>query len=111
MPIHYVHLVIAIVMEVIGTSALKATQGFTVLLPSLIVVGGYALAFYFLSLTLKVMPVGVTYAIWSGLGVILVAVVAAVVYRQIPDLWAMLGIALILMGVIVINLLSKTVSH
>ena len=111
MPIHYVHLVIAIVMEVIGTSALKATQGFTVLLPSLIVVGGYALAFYFLSLTLKVMPVGVTYAIWSGLGVVLVAVVAAVVYRQIPDLWAMLGIALILMGVIVINLLSKTVSH
>ena len=111
MPIHYVHLVIAIVMEVIGTSALKATQGFTVLLPSLIVVGGYALAFYFLSLTLKVMPVGVTYAIWSGLGVVLVAVVAAVVYRQIPDLWSMLGIALILMGVIVINLLSKTVSH
>ncbi len=111
MPIHYVHLVIAIVMEVIATSALKATQGFTVLLPSLIVVVGYAFAFYFLSLTLKVMPVGITYAIWSGLGVVLVAVVAAVVYRQVPDLWAMLGIGLILSGVIVINLLSKTVSH
>jgi small multidrug resistance pump len=108
---HLVYLFTAIVFEVVATSALKAANGFTVLIPSVVVVIGYALAFYFLSMTLKVMPVGVTYAIWAGLGVVLVAIVGAVVYRQVPDLWAMLGMALILAGVIVINLLSKTVSH
>lgn len=111
MPMHYVHLLVAIVFEVVATSALKAANGFTVLIPSVLVVVGYALAFYFLSLTLKVMPVGVTYAIWAGLGVVLVTVVGALVYRQVPDGYAMLGIGLIMAGVIVINLLSKTVTH
>jgi len=111
MPIHLVHLVIAIVAEVIATTALKAANGFTVLVPSVIVVAGYVTAFYFLSLTLKVMPVGVTYAIWAGLGVVLVAVFGAIIYRQVPDLWAILGIGLIMAGVIIINLLSKTVTH
>ncbi|WP_436637712.1 DMT family transporter [Microbaculum sp. FT89] len=111
MPIHLVHLIVAIIAEVIATSALKASNGFTVLVPSIVVIVGYAIAFYFLALTLKVMPVGVTYAIWSGLGVVLVAIVGAVLYRQVPDFWAMLGIALIMAGVIVINLMSKTVTH
>ncbi|MCT8972650.1 DMT family transporter [Microbaculum marinisediminis] len=111
MPIHLVHLIVAIIAEVIATSALKASNGFTVLVPSIVVIVGYAIAFYFLALTLKVMPVGVTYAIWSGLGVVLVAMVGTVLYRQVPDVWAMLGIALIMAGVIVINLMSKTVTH
>ncbi len=111
MPMHYVHLLVAIVFEVIATSALKAANGFTVLIPSVMVVVGYGLAFYFLSLTLKVMPVGVTYAIWAGLGVVLVTVVGAVIYRQVPDGFAMLGIGLIMAGVIIINLLSKSVTH
>jgi len=111
MPMHYVHLLVAIVFEVVATSALKAANGFTVLIPSVIVVVGYGLAFYFLSLTLKVMPVGVTYAIWAGLGVVLVTIVGALVYRQVPDGYAMLGIGLIMAGVIIINLLSKSVTH
>ncbi len=111
MPMHYVHLLVAIVFEVIATSALKAANGFTVLIPSVMVVVGYGLAFYFLGLTLKVMPVGVTYAIWAGLGVVLVTVVGAVSYRQVPDGFAMLGIGLIMAGVIIINLLSKSVTH
>lgn len=108
---HLVHLFAAIVFEVIATSALKAANGFTVLIPSVIVVVCYGLAFYFLSVTLRVMPVGVTYAIWAGVGVVLVAIAGAVLYRQVPDLYAMLGMALIIAGVVVINLLSKTVTH
>lgn len=111
MPIHYIHLTIAIILEVIATSAMKASNGFTVLIPSVIMVVGYAFAFYFLSLTLKVIPIGVTYAVWAGLGIVLVAIVGAVLFRQIPDLPAILGMVLILAGVFVINVYSKTVSH
>ena len=104
-------LFIAIISEVIGTSALKASQGFTRLVPSLLVIGGYATAFYFLSLTLKAIPVGIAYAIWSGLGLVLVAIVGAFVYRQVPDVPAMIGMTLIAAGVVVMNVFSKTVSH
>ncbi|MDX1604859.1 MAG: multidrug efflux SMR transporter, partial [Candidatus Competibacterales bacterium] len=82
----YLQLLIAIVAEVVATSALKATAGFTRLWPSLVVVVGYGCAFYFLSLCLRTIPVGVAYAVWAGLGMVLVALAGAVLYRQIPDL-------------------------
>ena len=107
----YVYLVLAIVAEVIGTSALKAADGFTKVVPSIVVVVGYATAFYLLSLILRTIPVGVTYAIWSGVGIVLVAVVAAVTYKQIPDLAALAGMGLIMAGVVVINLFSTTTGH
>lgn len=88
----------AIVAEVIGTSALRASEGFTRLLPTLIVIAGYGLAFYGLSLTLKSMPVGIVYAIWSGAGIVLITLVAIVLYRQVPDLPAVIGLALIIAG-------------
>jgi small multidrug resistance pump len=108
---HYLHLTIAIVAEVIATSALKATEEFTRVGPTLIVLVGYAIAFYFLTLTLRVLPVGVTYALWSGLGIVLIAVAAALIYGQIPDLAAVVGMALIVAGVLVVNLFSRTVAH
>jgi small multidrug resistance pump len=104
----YLYLFVAIVAEVVGTSALKATEGFTKLVPSLIVIAGYAVSFYFVSLALKSMSVGVAYAIWSGLGLALVAVVGMVLYKQVPDLAALVGILLILAGVVVIYLFSQT---
>jgi small multidrug resistance pump len=107
----WVYLSIAICSEVLATSALKAANGFTVLMPSVIVVIGYAIAFYFLSLTLRTMSVGIAYAIWAGAGVILVALIAAVIYDQQLDLPAVIGITLIVSGVVVLNLFSKTVSH
>ena len=107
----YVYLTIAIVAEVAATSALKASGEFTRLVPSLIVVIGYGVAFYFLTLVLRSIPVGITYAIWAGLGIVLVAIVSAILYRQIPDLPAILGMGLIVAGVVVINLFSKTISH
>lgn len=106
----WVYLSIAILSEVIATSALKAANGFTVLIPSLIVVTGYAIAFYFLSLTLRTMSVGIAYAIWAGAGVILVALIAVILYGQRLDLPAVAGIALIVSGVMVLNLFSKTIS-
>lgn len=111
MSLAYLFLGIAIIAEVIATSALRAAEGFTVLLPSAIAVVGYVVAFYFLSLTLKTMPVGVAYAIWSGVGIVLVSLVALVLYKQVLDLPAMLGMGLIMAGVAVINLFSKTTGH
>ena len=111
MSLAYLFLGIAIIAEVIATSALRAAEGFTVLLPSAIAVVGYVVAFYFLSLTLKTMPVGVAYAIWSGVGIVLVSLVALVLYKQVLDLPAMLGMGLIMAGVVVINLFSKTTGH
>ncbi len=107
----YLSLGIAIVSEVIATSALRAADGFTKLVPSVVVVIGYALAFLFLSITLKSIPVGITYAIWSGLGVVLISVVAYFLYGQTLDLPALLGMALILAGVLVLNLFSKSTVH
>ncbi len=103
-------LAIAIVSEVAGTSALKSSEGFTRLAPSLVVVAGYASAFYFMSLTLKTIPVAVTYAVWSGVGIALITLVAWVVYGQALDRGALAGIALIVAGVVVLNLFSKTVA-
>lgn len=107
----YVYLLIAIVAEVIGTSALKAAEGFTRLVPSLVVVAGYGAAFYFLSLVLRTIPVGIAYAIWAGLGIVLITLVGMVAFRQAPDLPAVLGMALIIAGVLVIHLFSRTVAH
>lgn len=104
----WIFLAVAIISEVIGTSALKASEGFSRLWPSAIVVIGYASAFYFLSLTLKTIPIGVAYAIWSGAGV---ALIAWVLYGQALDLPAIIGISLIVAGVVVLNLFSTTVSH
>jgi small multidrug resistance pump len=104
-------LAIAICAEVIATSALKASEGFTRLLPSILVVAGYAISFYLLSLTLKVIPIGITYAIWSGLGVVLISLVAWYFYGQKLDLASVIGISLIVSGVMVLNLFSKVTVH
>lgn len=107
----YLFLAIAILAEVAATSALKASEEFTRLVPSIIVVLGYGVAFYFLTLVLRVLPIGITYAIWAGVGIILVAVAGFVLYRQIPDIPAIIGMGLIVSGVVVIHLFSKTISH
>lgn len=107
----YVYLLIAIVAEVIATSALKSAEGFTKLGPSVIVVIGYAIAFFCLSLTLRTLPVGIAYAIWSGVGIVLVTGFAWIYYGQKLDLAALIGLGLIIAGVVVINLLSKSVAH
>ena len=108
---HWVYLITAIVSEVIATSALKASTGFTKPLPSVVVVIGYLVSFYFLSLTLKTIPVGIAYAIWSGVGVVLISVVAWPLYGQRLDLPALIGMGLIISGVMVINLFSNTAGH
>ena len=107
----YIYLAIAIIAEVIGTSALKASDEFTKLVPSIIVVIGYGVAFYCLSLVLKTIPVGVAYAVWSGLGIVLISVVGLVVFNQKLDLAAVIGMLLIISGVLVMNLFSKTLEH
>lgn len=107
----YLWLAIAIIAEVVGTSALRASAGFTRLVPSLVVVAGYAVAFYGLSLTLKTMPVGIVYAIWSGVGIVLVTLVAMVLYGQIPDFPAVAGLSLIIAGVVVLNVFSRMQTH
>ncbi|MGR3907696.1 multidrug efflux SMR transporter [Burkholderia sp. SR8] len=107
----YAWLAIAIVAEVIGTSALRAADGFTRLWPSMLVVAGYGTAFYCLSLTLRTMPVGIIYAVWSGAGIVLITLVAMLLYRQVPDLPAVIGLGLIVAGVVVLNLFSKMQAH
>lgn len=108
---NWLFLGVAIVAEVVATSALKSSDGFSRLMPSIIVILGYVLAFYFLSLTLKVIPIGVAYAIWAGLGIVLIALVSWAVYGQKLDLPAIAGMTLIIMGVAVINLFSRTAGH
>ncbi len=107
----YLYLAVAMIAEVIATSALKASEEFTKLVPSAIVIIGYGVAFYCLTLVLRNIPVGITYAIWAGLGIVLIAIVGAVLFRQVPDIPAVLGMTLIVSGVVVINVFSKTVSH
>ncbi|MFB9864445.1 DMT family transporter [Rufibacter immobilis] len=107
----FLYLFIAILSEVIATSALKASEQFTKPVHSVIVVLGYGAAFYFLSLCLKTIPMGIAYAIWSGVGIVLVTLVGVVVYKQTPDLPAVIGIALILAGVLVINVFSRMGGH
>jgi small multidrug resistance pump len=101
----------AILAEVIGTSALKASAGFSRLWPSLVVVAGYGTAFYFLSLALRNIPIGVAYAVWSGAGIVLIAAIGTIVFKQKLDIPALIGMGLIVAGVLVLNLFSKTGSH
>ncbi len=108
---NFVYLGIAIVAEVIGTSALKASESFTKLVPAAVTLIAYGVAFYFLALTLKTIPVGIAYAIWSGLGIVLISVVGWFLFRQALDVPALIGLALIIAGVLVINLFSKSVAH
>ena len=97
--------------EVIATSGLKASDGFTRLWPSVLVVVGYSIAFYCLSLALRAIPVGIAYAIWAGLGVVLITVAAWLLFGQRLDAAALIGMSLIVAGVVVMNVFSKTVAH
>ena len=107
----YVYLALAIVCEVVGTTALQSSDGFTRLGPSMVVVVGYCLSFVFLPWFSKPSPMGVAYAIWAGLGIVLIGLAGVIVHKQYLDLPAMLGMGLIVAGVAVINIFSKTVSH
>ena len=107
----YAFLMVAIVLEVIATTALARSASFTRALPSVIAVIGYAGAFWFLSVPLRVLPTGIVYAIWSGMGVVFITAISWVWYKQALDLAAILGLALIVAGVLVINLFSSSVSH
>ncbi|MBB1319310.1 multidrug efflux SMR transporter [Shewanella sp. SR43-4] len=107
----WIFLSVAILTEVVATSALKASDGFSKLAPSIVVVVGYVLSFYFLSLALKSIPVGVAYATWAGLGIVLITLIAWVMYGQKLDLGALVGMAFILVGVVVMNLFSNVTPH
>jgi small multidrug resistance pump len=109
--LNLVYLAVAICFEVIATSALKETDGFTRLVPSLVTVAGYGLAFYFLSLPIRTMPVGIVYAVWSGAGIVLIALIGYFAFGQKLDPPALAGLALIIAGVLVVNLFSKTIGH
>lgn len=111
MPAHYIHLILAIITETIGTMALQASAQFSRFWPSVLVVIAYAASFYLLSLALKVIPVGILYAIWSGLGIVLIAGMGYAVFGQKLDLPAVLGISLILLGIVVIQVFSNTTTH
>lgn len=108
---HWGWLAIAVAAEVVGTSFLKSAAGFTRLWPSLAVVFCYALAFYCLSITLRTLPVGIAYAVWAGAGIVLIALIGRVLFGQLLDAPALLGIGLILAGVVVINVFSSSVQH
>ncbi len=107
----YVYLLLAIAAETVGTMGLQASQQFTKLGPSLLAVGSYAVAFFFLGLTLKFMPVGIVYALWSGIGIVLIATMGYLVFGQKLDPAALFGIGLIVAGILVINLFSETAHH
>ena len=107
----YIFLFIAIAFEIIATTSLKASEQFSKLIPSILVVIGYSAAFYFLSMVLKKMDLGIAYAIWSSLGIVCVTIIGAVLFKQKPDLPAIIGIAFILIGVIIINVFSKNSAH
>ncbi|SHF85851.1 small multidrug resistance pump [Flavobacterium segetis] len=108
---NFLFLGIAIIFEIIATSALKKSEEFTKLIPSLITIVGYCGAFYFLSFAIRTIPVGIAYAIWSGVGMVLITIIGAVFFKQIPDLPAVIGLSLILIGVIIINVFSKTTGY
>jgi small multidrug resistance pump len=107
----YALLFAAIILEVIGTTALQLSQQLTRFWPSVLLVVCYTAAFYVLSLTLKVIPVGIAYAIWSALGIVLISVVGFVYFKQRLDLPAVIGLGLIIIGVLVVNVFSKSISH
>ncbi len=107
----YLYLAVAILCEVIATSFLKVSEGFTKPVPSLITAAGYAISFYFLSLALREIPTGIAYAIWSGVGIVLITTIAWVFQGQKLDMPALGGLGLIVAGVIVINVFSKATAH
>lgn len=105
----YFYLGIAILAEVVGTTALKASNEFTNLMPTLIMILGYSIGFYFMTLSIRTIPIGISYALWSGIGIVLIVIAGIFFYQQIPDLAAIVGMALIITGVLVIYLFSNTV--
>lgn len=107
----WLYLSIAIVAEVIATAALKASDGFNNSTASMVCIAGYGVAFYLLSIVVKTLPIGVAYAIWSGAGIVLITAFGALWFKQLPDLAAVIGLTLIIAGVLVINLFSRTVNH
>lgn len=107
----YLYLFTAVIAEVIATSALKASEEFTKLVPSILVMLGYGAAIYLLTLAIRTISVGIAYAIWAGLGIFLVALIGSIVFRETPDIPAVIGMILILVGVLVINLFSKSIRH
>jgi len=107
----YLYLAIAIAGEVAATAALKESAEFTKLVPSMIVIVGYATAFFFLALTLRTIPVGIAYAIWAGSGIALITIIGAVRFNEIPDLPAIIGLALIVTGVVVLETMSRMTAH
>ncbi|TPG58366.1 SMR family transporter [Ewingella americana] len=109
--ITYLYLCIAIMAEVIATSSLKSSEGFSRFWPSLICIVGYGLAVFLLSLTLRTLPTGIAYAIWSGIGIVLVSAIGWVYYGQKLDTPAIIGLSLIIAGVIVVNVFSKSIAH
>ncbi len=111
MPAHYIWLFVAVLTETLGTTALQASQQFSRFWPSVAVVVCYAMSFYFMSIALKYMPVGIVYAIWSGLGIVLIAGIGYVLFGQKLDLAAILGLSLIILGILVIHLFSNTNAH
>lgn len=111
MPLTYIYLFVAVAAETIGTTALQASNQFTKLWPSVLVVVAYAVAFYFLGVVLKYIPVGIAYAIWSGLGIVLISLIGLVVFGQGLDLAAILGLGMIIGGIVVIQLFSGSASH
>lgn len=111
MPVHYIYLFFAVVAETVGTTALQASQQFTRFWPSALVVVGYLISFYLMSLTLKVMPVGIVYAIWSGLGIVLIAAIGWAIFGQKLDLPALFGLVLIIAGILVMHLFSGSTTH
>ncbi|AWK04214.1 QacE family quaternary ammonium compound efflux SMR transporter [Flavobacterium crocinum] len=108
---NFLFLLTAIIFEIIATTALKKSQEFTKLLPSIITIIGYCGAFYCLSFAIRTIPVGFAYAIWSGVGIVLITAIGAVFFKEIPDLPAIIGLCLIIIGVVVINVFSKTTAH
>ncbi|MFM9836482.1 MAG: DMT family transporter [Methylophilaceae bacterium] len=108
---HWLALAIAIVAEVIATSTMKATNEFTRFWPSLVVVLGYGTGFYFMTISMRVLPIGIMYAIWSGVGILVVSLMGWVIYRQALDIPAIIGMGLIVAGVVVINVFSKSIGH
>lgn len=107
----YIFLFLAILSEIFGTTFLKKSEGFTKLLPAALSVLGIALAFYFLSIAVRTIPVGIAYAIWSGIGIVFITIIGIIFFKQQPDVPAIIGLSLIVIGVIVINLFSKMGAH
>jgi small multidrug resistance pump len=108
---HWLALAIAIVAEVIATSTMKATNEFTRFWPSVVVVLGYGTGFYFMTISMRVLPIGIMYALWSGVGILVVSIMGWVIYRQALDIPAIIGMSFIIAGVVVINVFSKSIGH